>query len=48
MAPEVIAGMKYTEWADVFSYGVILWERLTWLPPYFGIDGPEVSNRVVN
>lgn len=47
MAPEVIAGFKYTEKADVFSYGIILWELLTRLPPYYGIDGTEVSLRVV-
>lgn len=47
MAPEVIAGFKYTEKADVFSYGIILWELLTRLPPYYGIDGTEVSIWVV-
>jgi mitogen-activated protein kinase kinase kinase 9 len=26
MAPEVIASQKYSEKADVFSYGIILWE----------------------
>lgn len=26
MAPEVIAGQTYTEKADVFSFGIILWE----------------------
>ena len=29
MAPEVIVGLKYTEKADVFSYGIILWELAT-------------------
>lgn len=47
MAPEVIAGFKYTEKADVFSYGIILWELATRLPPYYGIDGTEVSIKVV-
>jgi mitogen-activated protein kinase kinase kinase 9 len=39
MAPEVIHGFKYTEKADVFSFGVILWELATRKPPYYGIDG---------
>lgn len=47
MAPEVINGHKYTEKADVFSFGVILWELATRKPPYYGIDGQVVSMRVV-
>ena len=43
MAPEVIHGFKYTEKADVFSFGVILWELATRKPPYYGIDGQIVS-----
>lgn len=33
MAPEVIKGDKYTEKADVFSFGIILWEIATRKPP---------------
>ncbi len=47
MAPEVIHGFKYTEKADVFSFGIILWELATRKPPYYGIDGQVVSQRVV-
>lgn len=47
MAPEVINGFKYTEKADVFSFGVILWELATRKPPYYGIEGQVVSMRVV-
>ena len=48
MAPEVINnGSKYTEKADVFSFGIILWELATRQPPYFGIDGKMVSEKVV-
>ena len=43
MAPEVIKGFKYTEKADVFSFGVIMWELATRKPPYYGIDGQVVS-----
>jgi serine/threonine protein kinase len=34
MAPEVISNQKYTEKADVFSYGIILWEIASREPPY--------------
>lgn len=34
MAPEVIAGQVYTEKADVFSFGIILWEIAAREPPY--------------
>lgn len=43
MAPEVIRGYKYSEKADVFSFGIILWELATRKPPYYGIDGHLVS-----
>jgi serine/threonine protein kinase len=34
MAPEVISSNSYTEKADVFSYGIILWEIASREPPY--------------
>jgi len=33
-APEVIRGEKYTEKADIYSFGIILWELLTRQQPY--------------
>ena len=33
-APEVIRGEKYSEKADVYSFAIILYELLTWSPPY--------------
>ena len=37
MAPEILANEAYAEPADVFSYGVILWELLTKECPYDGM-----------
>ena len=34
MAPEVIKSQKYTEKADVFSFGIILWEIASREPPF--------------
>jgi serine/threonine protein kinase len=36
MAPEILRGEKYEEAADVYSFGVILWEMLTGDIPYMG------------
>ena len=44
----MIKGFKYTEKADVFSFGIILWEIATRQPPHYGIDGQAVSEKVVN
>ena len=35
LAPEILSGKEYTEKADVYSFGVILYEILT-LKPFFG------------
>jgi serine/threonine protein kinase len=34
MAPEIIKGQMYTEKADVYAFGIILWEILTRKEPY--------------
>ena len=47
MAPEVIQTHIYSEKADVLSFGVILWELATRKPPYYGIEGQVVSQKVV-
>jgi len=36
-APEVLRNESYTERADVFSYGVVLWELVTREDPYQGM-----------
>ncbi len=47
MAPEVINGENYTEKADVYSYGIILWEIAAREPPYRNIMGTKVSIDVI-
>lgn len=43
MAPEVINSTTYTEKADVYSYGVILWEIYARAIPYNGMNPMQVA-----
>ncbi len=47
MAPEVIAGQAYTTKADVFSFGIMLWEIATREPPYKNVAGQTVAEEVL-
>jgi len=38
MAPEVLRGEVYDEKADIYSYGMILWEIISLEIPYYGIN----------
>ena len=46
MAPEVILKENYSEKADVYSFGIILWELWSRDPPYKGIIAKDVGNMV--
>lgn len=48
MAPEVIESSLYTEKADVYSYGVLLWEMLTHDIPYKNIRDVQIAYGVVS
>ena len=48
MAPEIIMGKKYTEKADVYAFGIILWEILTRLEPYDDKEPMQIVVEVVN
>lgn len=48
MAPEVLASQRYAEPADVFSYGIILWELLTRECPYEGMTPIQCALAVLN
>ncbi|MCQ2818965.1 MAG: protein kinase, partial [archaeon] len=48
MSPEIISGSSYTEKADVYSFGIILWEFWSVEPPYYQIPAKEVAENVRN
>ena len=48
MAPEVINSNKYSEKADVYSYGIILWEIAAREAPYKHLKGHKVSIEVTS
>jgi len=48
MAPEIIMGRKYTEKADVYAFGIILWEILTRQEPYEDKEPMQIVVEVVN
>ena len=47
MAPEVLNNDKYGTEADVYSFGVIMWECLTRECPFEGMNGIQVAMRVL-
>jgi len=48
MAPEIILGKQYTEKADVYAYGIILWEILTRMELYSDKEVMQIVVEVVN
>ncbi|KAI9919831.1 hypothetical protein PsorP6_015436 [Peronosclerospora sorghi] len=48
MAPEVLGDRKYTEKADVFSFGIVVWEIFTGQCPYEGMTQIQVALGVLN
>lgn len=43
---QVLQSQRYSEPADVFSYGIVLWELLTRQMPYKGLTAPQVAMEV--
>ncbi|KAI2513527.1 protein kinase [Fragilaria crotonensis] len=48
MAPEILASQPYAEPADVFSFGIILWELLTAECPFEGMSAIQCALAVLN
>lgn len=47
MAPEVLRGEEYTLRADVYSFGVILWEVLCRAQPFKALNNFQIIAAVV-
>ncbi|RIA84299.1 kinase-like domain-containing protein [Glomus cerebriforme] len=41
VAPEVLRGKKYTQESDVYSFGIIIYEVINGLPPYYDMAHEE-------
>lgn len=48
MAPEILANEAYAEPADVYSYGIVLWELLTRECPFEGMSSIQCAMAVLN
>ena len=48
MAPEVANAKPYNHKADVYSFGIILWEIIANEKPYDGMDRSQFYERVVH
>ena len=48
VAPEIVRQEDYSEKADVFSFGIIMWELTTREQPYPGYEGLQVAYKVAN
>lgn len=43
-APEVLRNARYTEKADIYSFGIVLWELATREDPYKGMPPFQVRS----
>lgn len=48
MAPEVLAHQRYSTKADVYSFGICMWECITRQLPYAGMTAVQAAMGVVN
>ncbi|RHZ88244.1 hypothetical protein Glove_25g37 [Diversispora epigaea] len=49
VAPEVLSGEEYTKAADVYSFGIITYEIITGIPPYYDIPhNKDLAMKICN
>jgi serine/threonine protein kinase len=48
MPPEIMKAGKYEDSADVFSYGMIVWEMMTGEIPYYGLTPSQIIGLVAD
>jgi serine/threonine protein kinase len=41
LAPEILRGQDYTKASDIYSFGIIMYEAISELPPYCDVDHDE-------
>ena len=46
MAPEILRGETFEEAADVYSFGIMLWELMTGNIPYMGRSVAQITGMV--
>ncbi len=47
LAPEIILGNEYTKTVDWWTLGILLYEMLTGLPPFYDEDQAEMYRKIV-
>ena len=48
MAPEILENSSYTEKADVYSFGIVMWEILCREPPFATYQPHQIMYNVIN
>ena len=46
VAPEVLLGERYSHKCDMYSFGVVIWELVTGVVPFDGINRNELARKV--
>ncbi len=48
LAPEILQGKSYGKAVDWWSFGTLMYEMLTGLPPFYSQDVQEMYNKIMN